>query len=144
MDQPKPPIKALEKLTGKRRVVPVLPGLRFPIVWPMDAEKRLADYRDWHRIAMQILHNEKASFRLIAAISAALDWNDGTVCLTDDELAEVAGKCGSKSISRDIATYKTLGLLVTEYGWRERNGKNVRMRILRTAVPEIFPDYVKI
>lgn len=129
--------------SGKRRSVETLPGLRYPRVWPLDPEKRRDEFDFWHSIAMQILNANGASFRLLAALAAALDRQCGEVHETDDELADMAGGCSIKTISRDLADYKRLGLLVVQYGWRERNDKMVRYRTIFTAIPSELPAYVK-
>lgn len=129
--------------SGKRRSVEQLPGLRYPRVWPLDAEKRRDEFDFWHSIAMQILNANDTSFRLLATIAAVLDRQCGAVDETDEELAEMAGGCSIKTISRDLADYKRLGLLVVEYGWRERREKMVRSRTIYTAIPSMLPAYVK-
>ena len=129
--------------SGKRRSVDELPGLRYPRVWPLEAERRQDEFDFWHSIAMQILNANGASFRLLATIAAALDRQWGQVHETDEELAEMAGGCSIKTISRDLADYKRLGLLVVEYGWRESKGKMVRKRTIYTAIPSTLPAYVK-
>lgn len=134
----------LPKFSGKRRSVETLHVLRYPRVWPIDPHERAKEFDFWHGIAMQILSKNNVSFRLLATISAMLARQFGEVYETDKEIAEMAGPCSTKTISRDLSDYRRIGILGTEYGLRDRNGKMVKGRTIYMSIPPTLPEYVNV
>lgn len=93
---------------------------------------------------MQILHKNNASFRLIAIVPFALSRENGEIWDSNKTLAALAGGCSERTITRDVETYVSLGIVIVEEGWRESLGKMVRTRKLKLAMPLAMPGYVKI
>lgn len=93
---------------------------------------------------MQILHKNNASFRLMAIMPFALSRENGEVWSSNKALAAMAGGCSERTITRDVETYVSLGIVLVEEGWRESLGKMVRTRKIKMAIPRDMPGYVKI
>jgi hypothetical protein len=131
-------------LSGRRRTVDPVKAMRFPRYWPSSIPAQDAAIRDWHDIAAQIIHAERLSFRLLSAVPFCISRETGEIWESDEALASASGNCDKKTISRDIAAYKAAGILMAEYGWRDRGGKQVRTRKMRLSVPYEMPPYVVI
>lgn len=131
--------KDLSELSGNRKRIDSVDAVRYPRVWPKAAVSRLEAFNAWKVIAMRLLHANKASFRLMCVYPDAMSWENGEVWSSDEDLANLAGGCGTKTISREVALYKSLGLIMVERGWRDRAGKLVATRKIRMALPKFLP-----
>lgn len=103
--------------------------------WPADRKDQFQAFDDWHDIAMQILHRANAGFRLMAVYKKVIRWKEGCIWSSDDELARDAGHCYWKTISREVALHRSLGIITVEHGWRVCAGKRLRTRIIRPSIP---------
>lgn len=93
---------------------------------------------------MQTVHSAGVNFRLMALIERFVNWQSGELWPSNETLARRAGGCGESTVKRDIATYQKLGLLTVELGWRRlRNGRIVRKRTIRLAIPEAFRGQIE-
>ncbi|ANL55089.1 hypothetical protein AMC82_CH03931 [Rhizobium phaseoli] len=129
---------------GKRRR-PAAPMECVPWRWPTEdatARQRYEAFDGWHDIAMQILDKEGGSFRLMAAYKKVMQWKAGEIWATDEELAAKSGRCSERTISRDIAAQRRLGIIIVENGWRKVGGKFLRSRTIKLGVPAVIPPYV--
>ncbi|MGR9413130.1 hypothetical protein [Rhizobium leguminosarum] len=97
--------------------------------------EKAAQFRDWRYTAMQVLQRNGGPFRVIAIIDGLFSLEDGECCATDEQFATEAGHCNVKTISREIQTLRSLGLIITKPGWVDKHGKKVRARIIWLAVP---------
>lgn len=131
-------------LTGKRRIIEASKAMRFPRHWPASASAQDDAIRDWFDIAAQIIHAERLSFRLLAAMPWRISRDSGEVWDSDEALAAVCGGCGKKTISREVSSYQAAGIIMIEHGWRDRAGKKVKTRKIRMSVPADMPGYVTI
>lgn len=123
--------------SGARRTVDPRPGKR--LQWPTTQKLKRELFATWHAAAMQVIADERGSFRTIAVLWRFINWKNGYFYPTDATLAVCAGGCSEKSISRDIAQYKALGILDIELGWRRnRQNKLVRTRTLHPTFPHDF------
>jgi hypothetical protein len=132
------------QLSGNRKLVRETPCVRFGYPWPTALPKRLDVFRDWKFMALQIIHHEGGGFRLLSAMDEVLTWETGEIWASDQEISVEAGCCEKKTISREVAMFKRLGLLDVDLGWRDRFGKLVRTRKMRLALPEHLPAYVHV
>lgn len=132
----------LNGLGGKHKGISQIEAVRFGHPWPRTASDRQKIFEEWHDIAMQVLHANRASFRLMAIYWRLISWETGEIWETDAELTSFAGRCDKKTISREIAMLRKLGLIIIDHEWVDRigNGKKVRCRILRLAVPKKLPS----
>lgn len=121
--------------SGKRRQVTVAAS-SVPWRWPLERKDQYEAFDDWHDIAMQIIHRAGASFRLMAVYKKVIRWKEGCIWSSDEELALEAGRCGWKTISREIGIHRNLGIIHIEHGWRVYQGKRLRTRTIRLAIPE--------
>ncbi len=110
--------------------------------WPAERKLQHDVYEAWLDIAMQILYQTKTSFRLVAVIRSFLFWKKGEIHASDAQLAERAGRCSVRSMSRDIAAYRALGVIKIEHGWRVLEGRRLRTRVIRLSVPDPIPAFV--
>lgn len=129
--------------SGKRRVFEKVEAL--PLKWPQgsgDAVKkaRFDLFDAWHGVGMQILHRERCSFRLMAVTKIVIRWSQGIITNSNAELAERAGGCSEKTISRDVQDYVDLGIFIADMGWRRVGSQIVRTRSLRPAAPTTLPE----
>lgn len=130
--------------SGKRKVFEKVESL--PLKWPQGTgaivKKARFDLFDaWHGIAMQILHRERASFRMMAVTKIVIRWSQGIITNSNAELAERAGNCDERTIKRDVADYLNLGLFLSELDWkRPGGGKFITVRTLRLALPVNLPE----
>ena len=111
--------------------------------WPLDRKAQFQAFDDWHDIAMQIAHRAGIGFRLLAVYRKVIRWNEGCVWKSDKELALEAGRCNWKTISREVADHRALGIIHVDHGWRLVDGNRLRTRVIRPAVPAVFdPEIV--
>ncbi|MBX9456162.1 MAG: hypothetical protein KL863_09125 [Rhizobium sp.] len=90
---------------------------------------------------MQIIHRDTGNFRLAAILKIIINWDTGTLSLSYSAMAEKAGNCCSKTISREVKRYESLGLFVSTRGWKRPDGKAFKKRnTLRLAVPVQLPE----
>lgn len=122
---------------GKRREI--APRSADPLLWPTTSKARFELFDTWHDVAMQLVHREKGSFRLLAVTKKVIHWKTGTITMSNAGLAERAGFCSDKTITRDVEQGAKLGIFVVSMGWRKEGTQVVRTRIIRLALPAIFP-----
>ncbi|NTF54872.1 hypothetical protein G6L12_08190 [Agrobacterium rhizogenes] len=124
-------------LSGKRKEIAQVNAIRYPGRWAESLSGKQAQVRDWRYIAMQLLHRNTASFRLVAIIDDVFDFDECQVLKTDEGLALAAGHCGKKTIQRELSILYSLGLILKDEVWIDRsgNGKRVRTRRIRLAIP---------
>jgi hypothetical protein len=120
----------------------VTPKRALPWRWPKTMPERRIAFAAWHKIAMKMVNDAKVSFRVMALVERFINWKTGTFWATNETLAGAGGGCTERTMKRDIATYRDLGILIVEHGWRKaKNGKFKKTRLVRLAVPEeIAPD----
>ncbi|MEF2551330.1 hypothetical protein VQ042_08120 [Aurantimonas sp. A2-1-M11] len=93
---------------------------------------------------MQVLHEERQSFRLIALIERFINWQSGELWPTNETLARRAGGCDESTMKREVGAYQRLGLLLVDLGWRkQRGGRIVTKRTIRLAVPSAFSGAIE-
>lgn len=127
---------------GRRRVLARAPSVS--LRWPATTKARKELFDAWHQIGMQTVHSAGVNFRLMALIERFVNWQSGELWPSNETLARRAGGCGESTVKRDIATYQKLGLLTVELGWRRlRNGRIVRKRTIRLAIPEAFRGQIE-
>lgn len=110
--------------------------------WPVERKLQHEAYEAWLDVAMQILYRTKTNFRLVAVIRSFLFWKTGEIHASDAQLAERAGRCSVRSMSRDIAAYRALGIIEIEHGWRVLQGRRLRTRSIRLSFPTPIPAFV--
>ncbi|KQT57488.1 hypothetical protein ASG54_13085 [Aureimonas sp. Leaf460] len=88
-------------------------------------------------MAMAVISDAKASFRVIAVCKRFVDWDTGELYPTSVTLSRIAGRCSRKTIERDIGNMVNLGLFIVRHDWRVTNGKLQSRRFLRLAVPDV-------
>ncbi|MEY9780342.1 hypothetical protein [Sinorhizobium fredii] len=128
---------------GKRREIGTASEV-IPLRWPTTREAQLKAFDAWHDIAMQIVDRAGCGFRMMAIYEKVIRWKEGCIWDSDEELASSAGKCSWKTISREIATHKKLGIILVEKGWRRVRGKPIRTRTIKLAVPDPLPPEIDI
>lgn len=130
--------------SGRRRVFEPVEAL--PLKWPQGSgdavrKARFDLFDAWHGVAMQILHRERCSFRLMAVSKIVIRWSQGIITDSNEDLAERAGGCSEKTISREVQDYTSLGVLISELRWkRPGGGKFITVRTLRPALPVVLPE----
>ncbi|NKM87467.1 hypothetical protein GFL54_24840 [Rhizobium laguerreae] len=123
--------------SGRRRSVqPAVEVLLWR--WPIDRKAQYRAFDDWHDVAMQIIHRAGAGFRLMAVYKKVIRWKEGCIWNSDEELAIEAGRCGWKTISREIGVHRDLGIISLEHGWRLANGNRLRTRTIRLSIPAVL------
>jgi hypothetical protein len=129
--------KNLRALEGKRREVAENEAILFPLWWRESHFGRLEQFREWRRVAMQVVDRSGsiALFRLLAAFDDVFSLQDCDITATDERISRAAGRCGTKTVQRGIASLKSLGLITTSPVWIAKDEKRVRGRRIRLAVP---------
>lgn len=118
----------------------LVPRPCLPLIWPKEGKARKEAFEAWHAVAMQVCSQAGISFRVMAIVDRFIHWNTGTFWATNETIAMRAGRCSERTIKRDMASLCALGLFIPERGWRRsRNGKLVRSRLIRLAVPKDLP-----
>jgi hypothetical protein len=116
------------------------PRACLPLNWPKESKARKEAFEAWHAVAMQVCNQAGVSFRVMAIVERFVHWNTGTFWATNETIAMRAGRCSERTIKRDMASICGLGLFIVERGWRRsRNGKLVRSRLIRLAIPKDLP-----
>lgn len=128
--------------SGRRRVFEKVEAL--PLKWPPVPKERFDLFDAWHDVAMQILHQERGSFRLIAVTKKVIRWSKGVITDSNAALASRAGGCSEKTISREVQDYVDLGILIADMGWRRFGSQIVRTRSLRMALPATLPEGIRL
>lgn len=126
---------------AERKAMPAsVPRVR--LQWPEGIEARRDLFKAWHAIAMQVAGKH---FRVLAVLWRFIHWKTGTFYPSDRTLAECAGKCSIKTISREVALYKRLGILDVETkGVKDRDGKLVTTRVLYPTIPKVLPSSISV
>ncbi|MCB5205041.1 hypothetical protein LH464_21480 [Neorhizobium sp. T786] len=122
-------------LSGKHRELPRVQAIRYPYRWEDSGIKRVQQFKDWRHIAMQVLQRSKGSFRVVAIMDEAFDFETCECLKTDEEIALEAGNCTVKTIQRDLRALRQAGLILSETHWINKGGKKVKGRRVRLAVP---------
>ncbi|MDR6818463.1 hypothetical protein J2X76_003640 [Neorhizobium sp. 2083] len=123
-------------LSGKRREVAEIKAIRYPDRWFGTSEGRHQQFKDWRYVAMQVLQkNDVRAFRVLAILEDVFEWETFDIRLTDGQLSQAAGHCSSKTVSRELADLRRVGLILVDYGWTQKGGKNVKGRRVRLAFP---------
>jgi hypothetical protein len=124
--------------SGRRKTIEKAVAV-IPWRWPEQGGKAQYDaFDNWHDVAMQIVHRARASFRLMAVYKRVIRWKSGEIWSSDAELASMAGRCNWKTISREIALHRKLGIILVTHGSREANGRKLKTRTIRLAVPTVI------
>ncbi|RVC45467.1 hypothetical protein EN781_09735 [Mesorhizobium sp. M4A.F.Ca.ET.090.04.2.1] len=126
--------------SGKHRKFSAKPSRNW--LWPKTREEQRKAFRAWQFIAKQIIHKERYSFQAISTFDQFLFWGKGEIYASNEEMAEAAGKCSARKISREISAYRDMGIIAVDMGWRKsQDGKFKSTRTIRLAVPRDFdPD----
>jgi hypothetical protein len=107
-----------------------------PLRWPQGMKERYDMFDAWHDVAMQIIDEAGVSFRFLAVTKKVFHWKSGTIRETNSTIAERAGRCSAKTISRDVKQAADLGILILEFGSRKnREGKVLKTRVIKPAIP---------
>ena len=131
------------ELTGERRQFP--PVKSIVLQWPEGKKDRYTLFDAWHDVAMQILHREKAGLRIMAISKKVVRWSSGSIRLSNEEMAERAGYCHPKTMSREVQVYTALGLLVAKTEWkRTSKDKFLPVRELFLSLPIPLPEDIKL
>ena len=120
----------------------VEPCEAMPLLWPKATKERRELFDVWHAIGMKVVGDVGASFRLMAVVRRFLHWETGTLWPTSATLAAIGGECSERTIKRDIATYRDLGLFIVDHkSRRDPSGQLKKRRLIRLAVPvEMSPE----
>lgn len=130
-------------LSGERRQFRSVKSVR--LRWPEGSKLRYDMFDAWHDIAMQIIHREKAGLRIMAISKKVVQWSTGSIRISNEEMAERAGYCSPKTMSREVQVYTALGLLIPKREWkRPSKEKFVTVRELFLALPDPLPDDIKL
>lgn len=136
-------VPANDSRSGKRREFDVVKGVK--LLWPEGSKQRFDLFDAWHDVAMQIIHRQKAGLRLIAISKKVLRWSSGSIRISNEEMAERAGYCSAKTMSREVQAYTALGLLIAKTEWkRPSKDKFVTVRELFLALPDPLPEGTKL
>jgi hypothetical protein len=122
-------------LSGTRRQIADTQAIRFPNRWLETTSERRDQFLEWRYIAMQVIQRNGGPFRLIAIFDEVFDLDTCECLASDEELAIEAGRCSSKTASRELRALRSLGLIIAETHWIEKAGKKVKGRRVRLAVP---------
>lgn len=115
---------------------------RYRLRWPTENRLQRELFEAWHAVAMQVADGR---VRVLAVIWRFINWKTGTFFPTDSTLAECAGGCSTKTISREVARYDALGIVDIERGWRKNSsGQFVRTRVLHPTIPADLKGTVKL
>lgn len=115
--------------------MPETEAIRFRYPWPVTTSLQAEVFHDWRYMAKQVIHQNGGSFRLLAALTDLIDMGTGETKASDEDLAEEAGRCGVKTISREVGAYRRMGIIQTLKTFQPKGEKNVRARIIRLAMP---------
>lgn len=114
-----------------------------PVRWPKNNNTEARRQFDvWHEVSMQILHrngNDGGPFRTIGVFYKFVNWKTGTLWPLDITLAAQAGDCSEKTVSRDISSYRKLGIILVQKNVFIPSLKQKR-RLITLAYPEPFPS----
>lgn len=127
---------------GQRRKIEAAEAL--PLRWPATPKERFDLFDAWHHVAMKILYRERGSLRLMAVAKIIIRWSQGIITDSNAELADRAGGCSEKTISREVQDYANLGIMIADMGWRRVGSQIVRTRSLRLALPTILPEGIEL
>jgi hypothetical protein len=115
------------------------------LLWPEEMKQRYDLFDAWHDVAMQIVHREKAGFRIMAISKKLVRWASGSIRASNEEMAERAGFCHPKTMSREVQAYTALGLLVAKTEWkRPSKAKFLTVRELFLSLPDPLPEGIKL
>ena len=134
------PVKSKHKqqiFTGVRRKFARRDAL--PLRWPAGRKLQYESFDLWHLVARQALAKERVSLDLADSIRMAVFWKTGVITATNKRLARLTGGCSTKTITRRIDQYASLGVFAVEYGkCRRARGRIVKTRTIRLTLPADF------
>ncbi|MER9493969.1 hypothetical protein NKI86_19320 [Mesorhizobium sp. M0320] len=123
--------------TGKRKKIQRSAAIHMR--WGSTFKECEEAFADWHHCALQIVHAENISFRLLAFVRQHLNMKAGTISGTNFEFAKMGGGCSIKTISREIGLYERLGLFIVSRCRHKIPGSGINeVRTLRLALPTPF------
>ena len=129
--------------SGERRKFKAVKSVK--LQWPEGSKQRFDLFDAWHDVAMQIIHREKAGLRIMAISKKVVRWASGSIRISNEEMAERAGYCSAKTMSREVQAYVALGLLKVKTEWkRPTKDKFVTVRELFLALPDPLPEDIKL
>ncbi|PRD41373.1 hypothetical protein C5748_22060 [Phyllobacterium phragmitis] len=115
------------------------------MTWFGTEKNRMETFQLWRHMAMQIIHRESYSFRLMAIVDGLIDLKSGTIKGTNRDFARFAGRCSIKTISRDITHYEDLGLFIGSRARKKKeSGEFVEIRTLHLSLPRVFDPEIKL
>lgn len=119
-----------------RRRITTSAAVRFPNRWSDSEKGRKQQFYEWKYIAMQVMRANGGICSIIAVIQDVFDFDRRACYATNDELADEAGRCSPKTISRDVSAMKEMGLIICDTEWIEKSGKKTKARRIRLSTPE--------
>jgi hypothetical protein len=119
---------------GKRKSVSTTAAR--PLRWPEDRASQRVVFDAWHAVAMQVVHHHRGSFRTLAIFHKFINWMSGTLWPSDETMASHAGRCTTKTVSRDLGAYRDMGLISI----CSRYINKQKVRVLRLTIPSPLPD----
>jgi hypothetical protein len=122
--------------TGKRKKIQRCAAS--PMFWGDTSKQREEAFAQWRHIAMQVLHEAKVSFRLLALVGEHINMKSGVVSGTNIELAKMGGKCSVSTIQREIGHYENLGLFIGKRSRHRTSDGIIEIRTLRLSLPTTF------
>ncbi|MBZ9683116.1 hypothetical protein LB531_20880 [Mesorhizobium sp. CO1-1-2] len=122
--------------TGKRKKIHRCAAVA--MFWGDTAKQREEAFAQWRHIAMQVLHEAKVSFRLLALVGEHINMRTGIVSGTNAELAKMGGKCSVSTIQREIGHYENLGLFIGRRSRHSTPDGIIEIRSLRLSLPKTF------
>lgn len=132
-----------DSYSGERRKYKAVKSVK--LLWPEGSKQRYDLFDAWHDVAMQITHREKAGLRIMAISKKVVRWASGSIRASNEEMAERAGFCHPKTISREVQAYTTLGLLQSKTEWkRPSKDKFLTVRELFLSLPDPLPEGIKL
>lgn len=128
---------------GRRKVLEPVPSVM--LHWPDGAKERRDLVKAWHALAMAQVDRAKVSFRLMAVLKDFVHWKTGVIFPTNATLADRAGQCSERTVSRLIGQYEDLGIIRLRFGWRKgRAGNWLQTRVIFMTLPKSlgFPNHL--
>ncbi|MER8699700.1 hypothetical protein [Mesorhizobium sp. M1273] len=109
-----------------------------PVRWPNNRIEAMKQFEVWHTVAMQIANAAGCSFRTLGVFFKFVNWSTGTLWPMDETLAEHAGNCSPKTVSRDLGAYKAAGIIDVKSVYDPKEKR--KRRVIRLTYPVRLPD----
>ncbi|APO67244.1 hypothetical protein IE4872_CH01602 [Rhizobium gallicum] len=120
---------------GRRKVIEAVPSVT--LHWPSTMPQRRDIVKAWHALAMAEIDRANISFRLMAVLKDFVHWKTGLIFPTNATLADRAGNCSERTVSRLIGQYEQIGIIRLRFGWRRsKTGKWLQTRIIFMTLPK--------